>query len=177
MKKFLLILILFTLTCAVFAQNNGKLPAINTSSSKTAPKSKMPAINAMPAEKSVQQTAKPVQKPAEKSAPVSNSTETKAAQTEDMAEPTQAEQPTEAPSLLKVAETHKGNGDVENKVLDDDESGTVEPQPADAATTSETDSTTPSQPIETGGNNVPPAVAPNDSTTAPANSTNETEQE
>ena len=177
MKKFLLILILFTLTGAVFAQNNGKLPTINTSSSKTAPKSKMPTINAAPAEKPAPQTAKPVQKPVEKPAPVANSTETKAAPTEETVDSAPAEQPAEAPSLLKAAEAHKDNGEVEHKVLDGNEFETAEPQPSGPATSVETDTTTPTKPVEVDGHNVPPAVAPDDSTAAPANSTNETEQE
>lgn len=177
MKKFLLILILFTLTGTVFAQNNGKLPTINTSSSKTAPKSKMPTINAAPAEKPAQQTAKPAQKPVEKPAPVTNSTETKAVPTEETVDSAPAEQPTEAPSLLKAAEALKDKGEVEHNVLDDDELETIEPQPAEPATPVETDSATPAKPVEVDGNNVPTTVAPDDSTAVPANSTNETEQE
>ena len=88
-----------------------------------------------------------------------------------------AEQPTEAPSLLKAAEALKDKGEVEHNVLDDNEIESVEPQPSEPAMPVETDTTTPAKPVEVDGHNVPPAVAPDDSTAAPANSTNETEQE
>lgn len=176
MKKFLLFLILFALTGSAFAQNNGKLPTINTNTSKSAPKSKMPTIVSAPSGKPVPQTAKPAQKPAQAPS-AAPTTATKTAAPEETAV---TEAPSEEPSLLKVAmENAKGHESeaAQDTVVGNPDALPADTQPVEPATPTEIDGTPPANPAAAEGSDTPSEETQETKTATPAIITHEQDQE